>query len=187
MAAQTEALHVNAVSVMFPGRNPGEQVHALDNISLTVNSGDFVVALGASGCGKTTLLNLMAGFLSPTRGTLMLGSRTISGPGLDLTARASRHCRKRRLKSTSYVWVMRPGRGDITTTRVARNRASSTLWVMKKNIFPVFCQTSSRSSWIVSRVSASSAAIGSSMSSVAGLHVSARAMPTRCCMPPDSW
>ena len=83
MAAQTEALHVNAVSVMFPGRNPGEQVHALDNISLTVNSGDFVVALGASGCGKTTLLNLMAGFLSPTRGTLMLGSRTISGPGLD--------------------------------------------------------------------------------------------------------
>ena len=83
MHAQTEALHVNAVSVMFPGRNPGEQVHALDNISLTVNSGDFVVALGASGCGKTTLLNLMAGFLSPTRGTLMLGSRTISGPGLD--------------------------------------------------------------------------------------------------------
>ena len=83
MHAQTEALHVNAVSVMFPGRTPGEQVHALDNINLTVNAGDFVVALGASGCGKTTLLNLMAGFLSPTRGALMLGERTISGPGSD--------------------------------------------------------------------------------------------------------
>ena len=83
MQAQTESLHVNAVSVVFPGRNPGEQVHALDDINLTVNAGDFVVALGASGCGKTTLLNLMAGFLSPTRGTLMLGSRNITGPGSD--------------------------------------------------------------------------------------------------------
>jgi taurine transport system ATP-binding protein len=83
MAAQTEALHVNAVSVMFPGRHPGEQVHALDNINLTVKAGDFVVALGASGCGKTTLLNMMAGFLSPSQGELLLGDRKITGPGSD--------------------------------------------------------------------------------------------------------
>ncbi len=83
MAAQTEALHVNGVSVMFPGRTPGEQVHALDNINLTVNAGDFVVALGASGCGKTTLLNMMAGFLSPSKGELLLGDRKITGPGSD--------------------------------------------------------------------------------------------------------
>lgn len=83
MATQPEALHVNAVSVIFPGRHPGEQVHALDNINLTINAGDFVVALGASGCGKTTLLNLMAGFLSPTRGDLLLGNRKITGPGSD--------------------------------------------------------------------------------------------------------
>ena len=82
---------------------------------------------------------------------------------------------------------MRPGRGDITIRWLARNSASSTLCVMKKNIFCVFCQTSSSSSWMVSRVSASSAAIGSSISSMAGLQVSARAMPTRCCMPPESW
>ncbi|MGH8801756.1 MAG: taurine ABC transporter ATP-binding protein [Casimicrobiaceae bacterium] len=68
---------------MFPGRHPGEQVHALDNINLTVKSGDFVVALGASGCGKTTLLNLMAGFLSPSTGEITLGERTITGPGSD--------------------------------------------------------------------------------------------------------
>ncbi|HEX8738625.1 MAG TPA: taurine ABC transporter ATP-binding protein [Casimicrobiaceae bacterium] len=68
---------------MFPGRHPGERVHALDNINLTVNAGDFVVALGASGCGKTTLLNMMAGFLSPSQGELLLGERKITGPGSD--------------------------------------------------------------------------------------------------------
>ena len=83
MAAQTEALHVNAVSVMFPGRHPGEQVHALDNINLSIKSGDFVVALGASGCGKTTLLSLMAGFISPTEGNITLGGNRVMGPGSD--------------------------------------------------------------------------------------------------------
>ena len=83
MAAQTQALQVNGVSVIFPGRRPGEQVPALDNINLTIDEGDFVVALGASGCGKTTLLNMMAGFLSPTSGKLLLGGREITGPGSD--------------------------------------------------------------------------------------------------------
>ena|SRR6266516_4743353 len=78
-----EDLHVDGVSVIFPGRRPGEQVHALDNINLTISGGDFVVALGASGCGKTTLLNLMAGFISPTTGEVRLGDRRISGPGSD--------------------------------------------------------------------------------------------------------
>ncbi|MGI9025606.1 MAG: taurine ABC transporter ATP-binding protein [Burkholderiaceae bacterium] len=83
MTAQTQALEVNGVSVVFPGRRPGEQVPALDNIDLMINEGDFVVALGASGCGKTTLLNMMAGFLSPTSGKLLLGGREITGPGSD--------------------------------------------------------------------------------------------------------
>ncbi|MBE7420448.1 MAG: ATP-binding cassette domain-containing protein [Ideonella sp.] len=76
-------LRINGVSVIFPGRTRGEQVRALDNINLVLNPGDFVVALGASGCGKTTLLNMMAGFLSPTQGELLLAGRPITGPGSD--------------------------------------------------------------------------------------------------------
>ncbi len=92
----------------------------------------------------------------------------------------------RRPKSSSYSCEILPGRGVITIRCVARNSASSTLWVMKKTILPVACQTSRMISWIASRVNASSAPSGSSISSSSGSDASARAMPTRCCMPPES-
>jgi len=78
-----EQLQIKDVSVIYPGRTRAEQVHALDRIDLTVNRGDFVVALGASGCGKTTLLSLMAGFISPSSGQMLLGGNAIQGPGSD--------------------------------------------------------------------------------------------------------
>jgi taurine transport system ATP-binding protein len=78
-----ESMKVTNVSVTFPGRRAGESVHALDNINLKIDSGDLVVALGASGCGKTTLLSLMAGFIAPTTGELLLGGEPIAGPGAD--------------------------------------------------------------------------------------------------------
>jgi taurine transport system ATP-binding protein len=78
-----ENLYVKNVSVIYPGKTAGERVHALDNINLTINSGDFVVALGASGCGKTTLLSLMAGFISPSKGEMLLGDTKVEGPGAD--------------------------------------------------------------------------------------------------------
>ena len=76
-------LHVNGVGMTYPGLQHGGSVVALQDVNLQINSGDFVVALGASGCGKTTLLNLLAGFLSPTQGQLLLGERPIVGPGPD--------------------------------------------------------------------------------------------------------
>ncbi|MGK5030471.1 taurine ABC transporter ATP-binding protein [Janthinobacterium sp. MDT1-19] len=78
-----ENLYVKDVSVIYPGKTAGERVHALNNINLTINSGDFVVALGASGCGKTTLLSLMAGFIAPSKGEIMLGDNKVEGPGAD--------------------------------------------------------------------------------------------------------
>ncbi len=78
-----ETLDVSNVNLTYPGLHSDEAVVALKGVNLTINSGDFVVALGASGCGKTTLLNLMAGFMAPTAGRITLGGRLVTGPGAD--------------------------------------------------------------------------------------------------------
>jgi NitT/TauT family transport system ATP-binding protein len=54
---------------------------ALDKISLQVCPGEFVCIVGASGCGKTTLLRILGGLLAPTQGRVILGDEPIRTPG----------------------------------------------------------------------------------------------------------
>ena len=75
-------LRASDVSVIYPVKS-GTDVHALEKVSLAIRPGDFVVALGASGCGKTTFLNLLAGFIQPTSGAVTLGGQPVRGPGAD--------------------------------------------------------------------------------------------------------
>ncbi len=79
----TTIVSLNHVSMAFPAVDGPGVVKALDDVNLDFRDNEFIVALGASGCGKTTLLNVIAGFLSPTSGEVLHRGAPISGPGRD--------------------------------------------------------------------------------------------------------
>lgn len=60
------------------GEGEGKQV-AVDHVSFTVDEGEFVVILGQSGAGKSTILNMIGGMDTPTQGTVTVAGREISG------------------------------------------------------------------------------------------------------------
>ncbi|TIW03515.1 MAG: ABC transporter ATP-binding protein, partial [Mesorhizobium sp.] len=51
---------------------------AVNDVSLTINDGEFVALVGPSGCGKTTTLNLVAGLISVTSGDIVIGDRVVN-------------------------------------------------------------------------------------------------------------
>ncbi len=59
------------------------QMHALQNVSVTCQPGEFVVVVGPSGCGKSTLLNLAAGMALPDSGSVTLDGKPVTAPGPD--------------------------------------------------------------------------------------------------------
>jgi ABC-type nitrate/sulfonate/bicarbonate transport system ATPase subunit len=79
----TDAVHVQGVTKIFPAHHGGAPVVALDNVHLEIRAGEFASIVGASGCGKTTLLRIIAGLEADYEGRLTLGGRPVTGPGPD--------------------------------------------------------------------------------------------------------
>lgn len=77
----TERLLAENVWLQY-GRD-GNQVTALQNIDLSIQDGELITIVGPSGCGKSSFLNLVAGFLTPSRGRLELEGMPIKAPGAD--------------------------------------------------------------------------------------------------------
>ncbi|SHF11633.1 taurine transport system ATP-binding protein [Kaistia soli DSM 19436] len=71
-------LAIESVSLRY---DDGPQV--LGGVSLDLRDGEFLVVVGRSGCGKTSLLNLAAGFVPPTTGRVAVNGVAITGPGAD--------------------------------------------------------------------------------------------------------
>ena len=59
-------------------------VQALDGIDLRLAKGSFSSVIGSSGCGKSTLLKIMAGLMPPSRGSVVLAGKPVTGPRRDI-------------------------------------------------------------------------------------------------------
>ena len=81
MSSARTTLDIRNLGVRYAAQ--GGSVSALCGVNLHLQGDDFVVALGASGCGKTTLLNCIAGFLPASEGELLLNGQPITGPGAE--------------------------------------------------------------------------------------------------------
>ena len=77
-APKLEARHV---SMVFTRR--GRPVQALRDVNLDVRAGEFISLVGASGCGKTTLLRIVDGLMPPTAGEIRIDGRLVQRPGPD--------------------------------------------------------------------------------------------------------
>ena len=74
-------LELSQVAIEFPA--PKGAFKALDNINLEISQGEFVSLIGHSGCGKSTVLNIVAGLYQATTGGVILDGKEVNEPGPD--------------------------------------------------------------------------------------------------------
>jgi NitT/TauT family transport system ATP-binding protein len=73
---------LEAISLSYKTTS-GEGLLALEDISLSVEPGEFLCIVGPSGCGKSTLLHLIAGLQPQTAGKVLVDGKAVDGPGTD--------------------------------------------------------------------------------------------------------
>ena len=81
MRASGDYLECWHLTKTYPG--PDGPVAVVDELDLQVREGEFVCLIGHSGCGKSTVLSMIAGLTTPSAGGIVLAGREVTGPGPD--------------------------------------------------------------------------------------------------------
>src|ERR1700724_2936882 len=74
-------ISIEGISKRFPA--PGGSTTVFEELWLSMARGEFVCIIGHSGCGKTTVLNILAGLDRPSAGTVIVDGQAIDGPSID--------------------------------------------------------------------------------------------------------
>ena len=79
----TSFLIAEGLSKKFPGSRGKPDLTVFDDVHFTIDKGEFVCIIGHSGCGKTTILNVLAGLDTASGGNVLMDEREVSGPSLE--------------------------------------------------------------------------------------------------------
>ena len=78
---QHHFLDIEDLSRCFSAK--GSELTVFDKVNFGIDQGEFVCIIGHSGCGKSTILNILAGLDAPTTGNVIMAGKEVSGPALE--------------------------------------------------------------------------------------------------------
>ncbi|MDX1484416.1 MAG: ABC transporter ATP-binding protein [Alphaproteobacteria bacterium] len=80
---RNKLISVEGLTRRFPGAKGAESVTVFEDLWFDAAKSEFVCLIGHSGCGKSTILNILAGIDQPSAGTVIVDGREVTGPSLD--------------------------------------------------------------------------------------------------------
>ena len=76
-------LEVDSLAKRYPSQDGGASLTVFEDVNFDIDKGEFVCIIGHSGCGKSTIMNVLSGLDTPTSGGVTMDGTELSGPSLD--------------------------------------------------------------------------------------------------------